>query len=41
MRRIIPYYTAPDPDHGEKSSMHTSKMKRKHYESGFEPTTSE
>ena len=31
IRRIIPYHTAPDPDHGGECNMRTSKKKRKHY----------
>ena len=31
LRRIIPYYAAPDPDHGGECNMRTSKKKRKHY----------
>ena len=30
IRRIIPYYAAPDPDHGGECNMRTSKKKRKH-----------
>mgnify|MGYP006959998310 CR=1 FL=1 len=28
IRRIIPYYVAPDPDHGGECNMRTSKKKR-------------
>ena len=30
IRRIIPYHTAPDPDHGGECNMRTAKNKRKH-----------
>ena len=30
IRRIIPYHTAPDPDHGGECNMWTAKNKRKH-----------
>ena len=30
IRRIIPYHTSPDPDHGGECNMRTSKKKRKH-----------
>jgi len=29
IRRIIPYHTAPDPDHGGECNMRTAKNKRK------------
>jgi hypothetical protein len=30
IRRIIPYHTAPDPDHGRECNMRTAKNTRKH-----------
>jgi hypothetical protein len=30
IRRIMPYHTAPDPDHGGERNMRTAKNKRKH-----------
>jgi hypothetical protein len=30
IRRIIPYHTAPGPDHEEEGNLRTAKNKRKH-----------
>jgi hypothetical protein len=29
-RRMVPYHTAPDPDHGGECNMQTASNKRKH-----------